>query len=150
MLNKKHLRAYLLHTKPVAWIKKRRVRNLSIFWHTLSKSIRRASFFEIDPWFSVGGQTYPLAMMGAKSCPRSFGLPRHACKRIYVVTLVFSKLPIGINQISFFVHIPRVCKQIKQILCGRVRNVFFIVFCHFPKFAHRILSRELLKRGSEL
>ena len=24
-------------------------------WHTLSKSIRRASFFEIDPWFSVSG-----------------------------------------------------------------------------------------------
>lgn len=34
-------------------------------WHTLTKSIHTASFFEIDPWFSVGGQTDPLAMMGA-------------------------------------------------------------------------------------
>ena len=31
---------------------------------TLTKSIRTASFFEIDPCFSVGGQTYPLAVMG--------------------------------------------------------------------------------------
>ena len=36
-----------------------------LFCLSLSKSIRRASFFEIEPWFSVGGQTYPLAMMGA-------------------------------------------------------------------------------------
>jgi hypothetical protein len=25
------------------------------FWHTLSKSIHTASFFEIDPWFKVSG-----------------------------------------------------------------------------------------------
>jgi len=34
------------------------------FFDALTKSIHTASFFEIDPWFSVGGQTYPLAMMG--------------------------------------------------------------------------------------
>jgi len=92
----------------------------------------------------------PLDDDGSCTLPLSSGALLHACKRIYVVILVFSKLPIGINQISFFVHNPRVCKQIKQILCRRFRNVFFIVFCRFPKFVHRILCRELLKRGYEL
>ena len=44
---------------------------------------------------------------------RAAGLHAMLANEGYVVTLVFSKLPIGINQISFFVHIPRVCKQIK-------------------------------------
>ena len=56
-----------------------RLREWLFSWHTLTKSIHTASFFEIDPWFLVGGQTYPQACMGAKSCPRSFGLLFHAC-----------------------------------------------------------------------
>ena len=50
-------------------------------------------FFQIDPCFKTAGQTYPLAMIDAKSYPRSVGLFRHACKRDYVnevLEIIFS------------------------------------------------------------
>ena len=53
--------------------------------YKISKNFRVEKSGEISAfsWFRARVHA-PLAMMGAKSCPRSFGLSRHACKRVYV------------------------------------------------------------------
>ena len=59
-------------------------RCLFCFWHTLSKSIHTASFFQNRSVFFARWIDLPLGDDGSCTRPLSSGVLLHACKRIYV------------------------------------------------------------------